>query len=602
VRIVFVSREYPPADFMGGIGTYTATVAKALARRGHEIFVVSRGEESEYVAEQVNVMRLDHHWLPHPVAERLLANRQIAARARHVGPHVVQASEWDAEAWWIARFGSVPVVTRLATPTYVLDRLNYGGERPETSFVRRLERDQTRRSSAVFAPTRAIAERVSTDWELPGGFVEVIPNPVDVEEVRRLAAAAEPPSLPQRALVFFGRMERRKGIEVLASALPRVLGHDADLHAVFIGRDPGDEDGALMQRFWRKVEPVRERVHVLGELKRGEALAVVARAEVVVLPSLWESFGYVCVEAMALGRPVVASRAGGLAEIVEDDVSGWLAPAGDAEALAGLLERRLGDEEALRRIGEAAVRRASDFSPSRIAERMEELYGRAIEQRGGIAPGVYRRDYRRHFRPDEPRGPFHELYARKREAVLAGLRGGGRLRIVDVGGGYGRLAGPLAKWHDVTLCDVSPQMLEEARARWPSLRLVEADARQLPFSDGEFDAAIAIDLMTHLPDLEAGVRELARVVRPGGQLVFDTSNASPWWMFAYPTYTGWRPRRFLRTLRARGVLPEWTALVRHHRADEARKAIAAAGLRVEGVQGFGPRWTPKWHLWWTRKP
>jgi glycogen(starch) synthase len=423
-----------------------------------------------------------------------------------------------------------------------------------------------------------------------------------VEEVLRLAAAADPPSLPERTLVFFGRMERRKGIEVLAGALPRVLRRDDDLHAVFIGRDPRDEGGALMERFWRAVEPVQERVHVLGELRREHALATLARAHIVVLPSLWESFGYVCVEAMALGRPVVASRAGGLAEIVEDDVTGWLAPPGDADALAGLLERRLGDEAALRRVGEAAVRRSADFAPARIAERVEDLYTRAIERHGRIAPGIYRRDYRRHFRPDEPEGPFHKLYSEKREAVLTGFRGRERLRIVDVGGGYGRLAGPLAESHDVTLCDVSPQMLEEARARWPRLRLVEADARQLPFSDGEFDAAIAIDLMTHLPELEAGVRELARVVRPGGQLVFDTSNASPWWMLAYPSYTGWRPRRFARMLRAGGVLPEWQALVRHHRAAEARRAIAAAGLLVERVQAFGPWWTPKWHLWWTRKP
>jgi glycogen(starch) synthase len=602
VRIVLVSREYPPADFMGGIGTYTATIARALVRRGHDVSVVSRGDGAEYVDEGVHVIRLDHRWLPHPIAERLLANRGIAARARRIRPDVVQAAEWEAEAWWLARFGAIPVVTRLATPTYMLDRLNYGGERPETWFVRRLEREQTLHSAAVLAPTRAIAERVSVDWQLGDGSLDVIPNPVDVEEVTRLAAAAEPPDVPERMLVFFGRMERRKGIEVLARALPRVLRRDSELHAVFIGRDPGDEEGALMQRFWRTVEPVRDRVHVLGELRREQALAALARAEIVVLPSLWESFGYVCVEAMALGRAVVASRAGGLAEIVEDDSNGWLSPAGDSDMLADVLERRLGDAAALRRVGDAAARRAADFAPPRIAERVEELYERAIERRGRIAPGVYRRDYRRHFRPDEPQGPFTELYARKREAVLAGFRGRERLRIVDVGGGYGRLAGPLAESHDVTLCDISPQMLDEARARWSGLQLVEADARQLPFSNGEFDAAIAIDLIPHLRELEPGVRELARVIRPGGQLVFDTSNAFPWWVLAYPSYTGWRPGRLVRTLLAGGVPPEWQALVRHHRAREARKAIAAAGLRVERLQRFGPWWTPKWHLWWTRKP
>jgi ubiquinone/menaquinone biosynthesis C-methylase UbiE len=153
----------------------------------------------------------------------------------------------------------------------------------------------------------------------------------------------------------------------------------------------------------------------------------------------------------------------------------------------------------------------------------------------------------------------------------------------------------------VTLCDVSPEMLEEARSRWPGLRLVEADARSLPFADGEFDAAIATDLAPHLPDLVEGLRELARVVRPGGTVVFDTSNAAAWWVLAYPAYVNWRPRRLVRTMLGGGVLPEWQARVRHHRAGEAREAIRAAGLDLKRMQRFGPPWSAKWHLWWTEK-
>ena len=319
------------------------------------------------------------------------------------------------------------------------------------------------------------------------------------------------------------------------------------------------------------------------------------------MPSLWESFGYVCVEAMALGRPVVASRAGGLAEIVTDGHDGWLVEPGDAGELARVLRERLGDANTLARAAEQARVRADQFAAGPIAGRIEDRYDRAIERRGRIAPGVYRRGYRTHFRPDEPEGPFYELYARKRKAVLEEFRGRERLRLVDVGGGYGRLAGPLAERHDVTLCDVSPEMLEEARSRWPGLRLVEADARELPFADGAFDAAVAIDLAPHLPDLVAGLRELARVIRPGGTVVFDTSNAAPWWVLAYPSYVNWRPRRLVRTMLGSGVLPEWQARVRHHQAEEARDAIRTVGLDLQRVQRFGPPWSAKWHLWWTVK-
>jgi glycogen(starch) synthase len=174
--------------------------------------------------------------------------------------------------------------------------------------------------------------------------------------------------------------------------------------------------------------------------------------------------------------------------------------------------------------------------------------------------------------------------------------------VLDVGGGYGRFASALATDHAVTLVDVSPEMLEQARQRCPpSVELVEADARELPFADASFDIVLALDLLPHLPDLESGIAELARVARAGGSVVFDTTNAVPLWVLGHPSYVGRRPKRLLLTLLAGGVLPEWRRLVRHHRQGEVRRAITATGLRLERLETFGPRLTPKWHLWWTRR-
>jgi glycogen(starch) synthase len=215
---------------------------------------------------------------------------------------------------------------------------------------------------------------------------------------------------------------------------------------------------------------------------------------------------------------------------------------------------------------------------------------------------VYHRGYRRYFRADEPSDPFHALYERKRRAVLTGLAQERRLRVLDVGGGYGRLAAPLAERHDVTLVDVSEEMLDEARERCPpEVTLVRADARELPFEDESFDAVLALDLLPHLPDTEQALRELARVVRVGGRVVFDTTNALPFWVLAYPGYVNWRPKRLALTLLAGGVLPEWRSVVRHQRAGTVRRALAGAGLQLERRERFGPVWSAKWHLWWTRR-
>src|SRR2546430_2182261 len=166
MRVALISPEYPPADYLGGIGTHTAAVAPALARRGHEVCVITRGEAGDDVEDGVRVLRLDHRWVPNRSAETLLALRKIARAVDRFRPDVVQAAEWEAEAWWVSRFRRGPVVTRLATPSYVLDELNRRPVDLRARLIQALERDQTRRSTLVFAPTQAILDRVATDWTL----------------------------------------------------------------------------------------------------------------------------------------------------------------------------------------------------------------------------------------------------------------------------------------------------------------------------------------------------------------------------------------------------------------------------------------------------
>jgi D-inositol-3-phosphate glycosyltransferase len=97
-------------------------------------------------------------------------------------------------------------------------------------------------------------------------------------------------------------------------------------------------------------------------------------AEVCVVPSLYESFGLVALEAMACGTPVIASRVGGLQQTVEDGETGFLVPAGDAEALAGRLQTLLTDRDLRRYLGRNAVRRAQSYTWDVVADRVTGLY------------------------------------------------------------------------------------------------------------------------------------------------------------------------------------------------------------------------------------
>jgi SAM-dependent methyltransferase len=205
--------------------------------------------------------------------------------------------------------------------------------------------------------------------------------------------------------------------------------------------------------------------------------------------------------------------------------------------------------------------------------------------------------YVREFRPEERHNPFARAYAAKRDAIM-GLVAGRGARVLDVGGGPGRMAVPLSNRHRVTLCDLSRDMLTVARSRdgGSRLTLATADARSLPFADDSFDYVLCIDVLPHLPDPGPALAEARRVLRPGGTLIVDSTNSVPLWTLAYPRYLGRRPTRWWTIWRSGGVLPGWTSRIWHRRRSEFLAAVRAEGFEPRKVRHFGPPLCPKWHL------
>lgn len=218
-------------------------------------------------------------------------------------------------------------------------------------------------------------------------------------------------------------------------------------------------------------------------------------------------------------------------------------------------------------------------------------------------------EYVGHFRPEEQHNPFRQIYAQKRVEVLKLaeelLAGKTAPRVLDIGGGMGRIAVPLAERYQVHLCDISEAMLAQARqaaqeaaipAEQFTTSMVDA-SKPLPFEDSSFDLIICLDLLVHLPDPQAAVRELYRVLKPGGAALIDASNSVPFWVLFYPRYVGKRPARWLKTLRYGGVLPEWASIVHHMRRKMFLGWLRQAGFAVAGERRYGPlSLFPKWFL------
>ena len=208
-----------------------------------------------------------------------------------------------------------------------------------------LARLLVRRARVVVCASRALADAAR---ELGARDIRVIPSGIDLPPQAGPGGSPPPPAEPAHVL-FVGRLSPEKGIvELLAAAAAAPAGAARParpaIPLVVVG------DG-----------PLRPRVpQALGFIPNAELGPYYERAAVVCCPSLREGFGVACLEAMAHGRPVVASAVGGLLDLVEDGVTGLLVPPGDPIALRAALERLLGDPALRERMGAAARERARE--------------------------------------------------------------------------------------------------------------------------------------------------------------------------------------------------------------------------------------------------
>jgi phosphatidylinositol alpha-mannosyltransferase len=211
----------------------------------------------------------------------------------------------------------------------------------------------------VSPEARALAER----WL--GGACHVMPNGVEVERFAKADRWPAPvtPGGSGRAILFVGRHEPRKGLEVLLKAFSAL-----DTDAVLWVAGEGPETAAL-------AAAAPDNVEWLGRISDQELAERLRAAAVFCAPSLHgESFGVVLLEAMAAGTPVVASDISGYRDVARQDKEALLVPGGDPAALAEGLRRVLDDPTLAGRLVEAGTARAASFSMERLAARYVDLY------------------------------------------------------------------------------------------------------------------------------------------------------------------------------------------------------------------------------------
>jgi glycogen(starch) synthase len=398
LRVLFVSREYPPETGGGGIGSYVETMARALVARGHEVHVVScvQGQAiDDCVRAGVYLHRRGvPRFLP-KIRKRLPSTARrvegalssyLASRRLGLDFDIVEAPDWMAEGLAFALGRSLPLVVHLHTPLLLVGRHNphsFHWTR-DGKIAARLERFPVRRAVLLTSPSQLLARDLAAEGWLDGRHPRIVRYPIDVNMWGSLPA---PSAAPPRVLAV-GRLEARKAPEVLVRAASQLSPVVPGLDVVFVGRSGLRNGGEYKEWLMELAQELSAPCRFIEEVPRNELGAWYGSARVVALTSRHDNFPCVALEAMAAARPVVVTDGVGVAELLEDSEAGRVVPVDDADRLAAALKPFLIDGGLAARAGAKARALVSRHcSPERIAAEREACYREAIRlskrRRGG---------------------------------------------------------------------------------------------------------------------------------------------------------------------------------------------------------------------------
>ncbi len=387
----------------GGMNVYVREVARALGRLGFELDVFTRSQDPR-IPEVVPLgpgARVIH--VPagpaRPIARAAVASHLEAFADRVEAFREREGVRYDLahSHYWLsglagldlARRWDVPLVHMFHTLGAIKNRVARGSGDVEPA--ERLAAEVRIAAEADRVVASNLVERADLAWHLGAdpARVAVIPCGVDVDLFRPR------PSAPARAhlgldaehvLLFVGRLTPIKGFETLLRALA-VLHSDglaaARLMLLVVGGAKGDTEGSEHLRQLADRLGIGHWIAFHGPQPQDVLPDYYAAADLCLMPSRYESFGMVALEAMASGVPVIASRAGGLAVTVQDGQTGRLVPEGDVTALARAISGLLADEPARRALGVRAVDWARRFAWPTIGRSMMQLYADLLPMREG---------------------------------------------------------------------------------------------------------------------------------------------------------------------------------------------------------------------------
>jgi D-inositol-3-phosphate glycosyltransferase len=394
----------------GGMNVYIRELSRELGRRGIQVDVFTRSEDVSVphvtaLGENARVI----HVITGP--EKSLSTSEIYAYLpEFVGGVLAFARDGGLQYdiifshYWLSGWAAhelraqwgVPVVQMFHTLGQMKNRIAQAPQHLETDIRIFTETDIMSWADGLIAATPAERAQLLWLYRADRRKITVIPPGVDLQRFRPLPPeqAKAHIGLPAdvKMLLFVGRIEPLKGVDTILQAVTLLRDENPALvDKIWIsvigggGEDETPDAEMARLRELRSQLGLRDLVTFLGARDQDTLQYYYGAAEALIMPSDYESFGMVALEAMACGTPVIASEVGGLAFLIQDGVTGFHVPNRDPEALAGAIRTMLTDPARRIEMGKAARHTAQDYGWPVIADRLLTLFEKLIRKRRSVA-------------------------------------------------------------------------------------------------------------------------------------------------------------------------------------------------------------------------
>ncbi len=389
----------------GGMNVYVRDLTRALGARGIHVDVFTRSQD-EHVPHVLHNLGYGNRVVhvpagpEHPIAKKELAEHipqfvdgiRAFANEKGIRYDVIHSHYWMsglAAASLSDLWGGAPILHMFHTLGEMKNRIARSDSEREGAYRVEGEKRVLKRADRLIVATEA--EKAQLQWLYKADLqkMSVIPPGVDVshfypipkDEARQFIGL----SPNQQMVLFVGRIEPLKGIDTLMRAIScaniRDIGQPVCL--AVIGGEPDadpEEMTAEMSRLQKLCDDLAmgQTVVFLGKRAQDTLPYYYSAADVLVMPSFYESFGMVALEAMACGTPVIASQVGGLAFLVRDGGTGFTVPEGDPSALCDKLTLLLSDSDLRAKMGASAEQYAQDYRWENIAGQVAQVYEQVL--------------------------------------------------------------------------------------------------------------------------------------------------------------------------------------------------------------------------------